>query len=116
MAAESPTSSVSPPTESNSVETAEVTKVEYKNEKFEYKIEGGLKVDARSKAQWLMSVDPQFQNNKTAVKCSSCQMLTIHVSLMVSMYFYTDSVTADKPLPVERRIVGCAQCGKISCK
>jgi len=114
VTAENPTSSVNPPIESNSVET--VAETNETPEKIEFKIEGGLKVDKRSKANWLLSIDPQFQNNKTAVKCSGCQMLTSHVVLMVHMYFYTEAITEDKPQATEKRIVGCQNCGKISSK
>ena len=107
---ESPTSSVNPPTESASAETAAET------EKIEFKEEAGLKVDSRSKQRFLMSVNSQSNSNVTGLKCSACQMLTSHVGLIVTRYDHSAAITDENKLRHQKRIVGCTNCGKISTK
>lgn len=98
---EPPTSSASTPTEPSSVKTAEA--------KPEFKEEDGLKVDKRSKQQFLMSVG-LIENHATAMKCSGCQMLTSHSLVEVTMYRY------GLPDKATKRLVGCQNCGKLSSK
>lgn len=104
---ESPTSSVSPPTESDSAETV--------GAKPEFKEEAGLRVSVEAKQRFLMSLDPSFQNNKVALKCPGCNLLTAHVTLIVTMYAHSDHIT-DEKAKFSKRIVGCQHCGKISTK
>lgn len=99
---ESPTSSNASLTEPSSAKVAE--------DKPELKQEDGLNVDKRSRQWFLMGVGV-VEQHKTALKCSGCQMLTCHS--IVTIYMHSESHDVEK---VERRIVGCQNCGKISTK
>lgn len=104
---ESPTSSDSPPTESNSAETVTETKP------IEFKEEDGLKVDKRSSQKFLMAGDYE---NPTALKCPSCAMLTAHLVTSIIMYDATKSPLEPDKERISKRIVGCTNCGYIRTK
>lgn len=109
---ESPTSSGNPPTELDSALTA----VDKPVEQIFFKEEAGLKVDARSKQRFLMSINSQSNSNVAGLKCSGCNMLTIHTNLIVTMYEHSATITDENKLRHQKRIVGCTNCGKISTK
>lgn len=105
---ESPTSSELAPTEINSAETVPEKEVE----KVEFKEEDGLKVDKRSHQNFLMITG---LNKDTALKCPHCGMLTAHKMCTVVMYD-TRKNLLDIKEKIDKRIIGCMNCGYIRTK
>jgi hypothetical protein len=104
---ESPTSSESPPIESNSAET--VTE----NKPLEFKEVDGFKVDVRSKHRFLMVSNV---SSPTAVKCPGCSLLTIHNSIMVVAYDASKPLLHTEKERISKRVLGCTNCGYIRMK
>lgn len=99
-------SSDAPPTELNSVETAEA--------KPETKEEEGFTVDKRSKQTYMLVIDSEVL--RAAFKCSSCQMVTVHIGQQITMYDATKPVVLDEKARIQKRVYGCSNCGKITTK
>jgi len=102
-------SSKDTPTEPSSAQTVEENK--------ELKVEGEFKVSKESRQIYLMA-GGHAQEVSTASKCSSCQLLTVHVGREIVMYDALGTLP-NKPnvMPeVRKRIMGCTICGKISTK
>ena len=66
------------------------------------------RVDEESQLRWY-ALDPKPIND-IAIKCSGCQMVTVHHAYTISMVNHSEAQKVDK------RIVTCTNCGKISTK
>lgn len=71
------------------------------------------RVDEESQLRFVFG-DPTVINDM-ALKCSGCQMVTVHQAIGWGG-LSTDLYDEDERKPVSKRIVGCTNCGKIATK